>query len=81
LEAEVGDELTLLDLVVQGHHIHGLAAPAHPIGQAEAAVLIDHVEELESAAIGCDVLLELQTPWRKRSRHVFQAPVALNESL
>jgi len=32
------------------HHVFGLAAPAHLDRQAETAVLVDHVEELEAAA-------------------------------
>lgn len=55
-----GDKLTMLELVVQGHHILGLASLAHPNGQADAAVLVDHVQDLESAAIGCDVELDVQ---------------------
>ncbi len=44
------------------HHVFGLAAPAHPNGQAEAAVLVDHVEKLEPAAIGGGVELEVHGP-------------------
>jgi hypothetical protein len=44
------------------HNILGLAAPAHPDRQAEAAVLVDHIQELESAAISCGVELEVHDP-------------------
>ena len=33
----------------------GFESPAHQDRQAEAAVLVDHVQELESAAIGCSI--------------------------
>jgi hypothetical protein len=44
------------------HHILGLASPAHAGCQAEAAVLVDHVQELESAAIRRGVELEVHGP-------------------
>ena len=44
------------------YHVLGLAAPAQPDRQAEAAVLVDHVQEPESAAIGGDVELEIHRP-------------------
>ena len=34
-------------LFLHGHHVLGLAASSHPDGQAETAVLIDHVQVLE----------------------------------
>ncbi len=44
------------ELLQHRHHILGLAAPPHPDGQAEAAVRVDHVQELEPAAVsGGDV--------------------------
>jgi hypothetical protein len=33
------------------HHVLGLAPPSYPDGQAEAAVLVDHVEQLEEARV------------------------------
>ena len=40
------------ELLQHRHHIFGLAAPAHPDRQAQAAVLVDHVQKFESAAVG-----------------------------
>jgi len=42
------------------HDAFELAAPAHPDGQAETAVLVDHVVELEPPAVGRGVKLEVQ---------------------
>jgi len=42
--------------------ILGLAAPAHPDGQTEAAGLVDHVQELEPAAVGPGIELEVHSP-------------------
>lgn len=50
------------ELLKHRHHILALAAPPDPDGQAEAAVLVDHVEELEPAAIGGGVELEIHGP-------------------
>jgi len=47
-------------LFQHGHDVLGLASPADPDGQAEPAVLSDHVEELEPPAIGVGVELEVQ---------------------
>ena len=44
------------------HHVFGLAAPAHSDGQTEAAVFIDHVEELEPPAVSGGVELEVHGP-------------------
>jgi len=44
------------------HHILGLATPTNPDGQAETAVLIDHVQEFESATVGRGVELEVHGP-------------------
>jgi hypothetical protein len=43
------------------HHVLGLAAPAHPDGQTEAAVFIDHVEELERPPISAGFGLKVRT--------------------
>ncbi len=48
--------------LLQHRHILGLAAPAHPDGQAQATVLVDHVEELEPPAIGRGIELEIHGP-------------------
>ena len=45
-----------------GHDVFGLAAPAHPNGQAKAAVLVDHVQELEPPAIGGGIELKVHSP-------------------
>lgn len=45
-----------------GHHVLGLAAPAHPDIQTEAAVLVDHVHELQPTPIGGGVKLEFHRP-------------------
>jgi hypothetical protein len=50
------------ELLQHGHHVLGFAASAHPDGQAEAAVLVDHVQELDSAAISGGVELEVHGP-------------------
>ena len=50
------------ELLQHRHDVFGLAAPAHPDGQAETAVLVDHVEELEPPAIGRGVELEVHRP-------------------
>jgi hypothetical protein len=50
------------ELLQHRHHILGLAAPAHPDRQAETAVLVDHIQELESAAISGGVELEIHGP-------------------
>ena len=49
----------LLDRV---DHLRSLTAPADPNGQAEPAVLIDHVEELEGPPIHRLVELEIDSP-------------------
>jgi hypothetical protein len=43
-------------------HILGFAAPPNPDRQAEAALLVDHVQELESAAISSGTELEVHGP-------------------
>ena len=50
------------ELLQHCHHVLRLAAPPHPDGQAEAAVLLDHVEELEPAAVSGGVELEVHGP-------------------
>ncbi len=45
-----------------GHHVLGLATPTHSDRQAEAAVLVDHVEEFEPPAIDGGVELEVHGP-------------------
>jgi len=50
------------ELLQHRHHVLGLAAPAHPDRQAEAAVLVDHVQELEPAAVGGGIELEIHGP-------------------
>jgi len=34
------------ELLQHGHHVLGLASPAHPDGQAQATVFVDHDQEL-----------------------------------
>ena len=46
----IGTGVDARALLKHRHHILGLAAPAHPDGQAEAAVRVDHVQEVASAA-------------------------------
>ncbi len=48
------------ELLQNRHHVLGLAVPAHLDRQAEAAVLVNHVQELESAAITSGVEREVQ---------------------
>ncbi len=50
------------ELFQHRHHVFGLAATAHPDGQAEAAVLVDHVQELESAAVSRGIELKNHGP-------------------
>jgi hypothetical protein len=50
------------ELLQDRHHILGLAASAHRNGQAEATILVDHVQELESAAVGRGIELEIHGP-------------------
>lgn len=50
------------ELLKHRHHVLDLAAPAHPDGQAQAAGLVDHVEELQSPPIGGGVELEVHGP-------------------
>ncbi len=45
-----------------GHYVRGLAAPSDSDGQPETAVLIDHVQEFESAAVGRGIELESHGP-------------------
>jgi hypothetical protein len=40
----------------------GVTSPAHPDGQVEAAVLVDHVEELQPPPIGGGIELEVHGP-------------------
>jgi len=46
------------ELLQHHHDVCGLAAPAHPDGQAETAVLVEQVEGLEPPAIAGGVELE-----------------------
>ena len=50
------------ELLQHRHYVFDLAAPAHPDGQAETTVLVDHVEELEPPADGRGVELEVHAP-------------------
>ncbi len=50
------------ELFQHRNDVSGLASPAHPEGQAETAVLVDHVEELEPAAVSGGVELEVHRP-------------------
>ena len=50
------------ELIQHCYHVFGLAAPAHPDGQAETSVLVDHIEELEPPTIGRGVELEVHGP-------------------
>ncbi len=50
------------ELLQHGHHVLGLATPSHPDGQAEAAVLVAHVQELEPPPVGSGVELEVHGP-------------------
>jgi hypothetical protein len=47
------------EFIQHSHHVLCLAAPGHPDLQAEAAVLVDHVQELEPAPIGGGVELKV----------------------
>ena len=49
-------------LFQHGHDVLGLAAPSHPDRQAEAAVLVDHVQEFESATVSRGIELEIHGP-------------------
>ena len=49
-------------LFQHGHYVLGLAAPADSDGQTETAVLINHVQEFESAAVGRGIELEIHGP-------------------
>ena len=44
------------------HYVFGLATLPHPDGQAEAAVLVDHVQELEPPLVVSAVELEVHGP-------------------
>jgi len=44
------------------HHVFGPAAPPYPDGQAESAVLVDHIQELEPPPIGVGVELKVHRP-------------------
>ena len=51
------------ELLQHRHDVFGLQRlPTPPDGQAETAVLVDHVEELEPPAIGRGVELEVHRP-------------------
>ena len=50
------------EVLQQRHHVIGLAAPTHSDGQAKAAALVDHLQELEPAAISRGVELEVHGP-------------------
>ncbi len=49
-------------LLQHRHNVVGLEAPAHPYGQAEGAVLVDHVEVLQAPPIGGGIELEVHGP-------------------
>ena len=38
------------ELIEHSHQVFGLAAPAHPYGQSEMALLVDHIDDLEPPA-------------------------------
>jgi hypothetical protein len=44
------------------HYVFGLAVLSYPDGQAEAAVLVDHVQELEAVHISSGIELEVRGP-------------------
>jgi hypothetical protein len=44
-------------------HIHRLAPPAVTNGKAHAAIFIDYVQELQSAAIHCLIELKINRPY------------------
>ena len=50
------------ELLQHRHQALGFTAPPHPNGQAEAAVLVDHVHELEPPPIGGGVEMEIHGP-------------------
>jgi len=47
------------ELLQQGQHILGLATPSYPDGQAQTAVIIDHVQELQPPTIHSGIELEV----------------------
>lgn len=49
-------------ILQQRHLILGHAAPKYPNIQAEAAVLVDHIQEVESATISGGSELEVRGP-------------------
>ncbi len=49
-------------IVQYRYHVLGLAAPTHTNGQAEAAVPVDLVEELEPPSVGGRVELDIHGP-------------------
>ena len=50
------------ELLQHRHNILGLAAPADTDRQAETTVLVNHVQELEPAAVSGGVELEIHGP-------------------
>ena len=50
------------EFLQHGHQVPGLSAPSHPDRQAHAAVLVDHVQEFEPAAVGRGIELEVHGP-------------------
>jgi hypothetical protein len=50
------------ELVRLRQDFFGVASPAYPDGQAESSVLVDHVEELQAAAISGGIELEVHGP-------------------
>lgn len=50
------------ELLQHCHDVLGLAPPVHSNGQAEVAVLVDHVQKLKPAAIGGGIELEVHRP-------------------
>jgi len=50
------------EFVQHSHHVLGLKAPSQPDGGAEAAVLVDHAQELEPPTNGGGIELEVHRP-------------------
>jgi hypothetical protein len=50
------------ELLQHGHHILRLSPPAHPDAQKEKAMLLNHVQKLESADISRGDELEVHGP-------------------
>ena len=54
--------LNACELLNQRHYVFYLAAPAHPGGMAETALLVDRADQLESPADGRGVELDVHAP-------------------